>query len=109
MVSKAVARAVASEHCSRTTAQRAGLDPRPLPCATGYADDVRSRRTAGVAVHCGGGPAVQTTRHVWGRLGFDAGNKTLGACRVGNRTRKSTVATFIVANDETYGDYALAA
>ena len=29
-----------------------------------------------------------------GRLGFDAGCETLGACRVGNRTRKSTVATF---------------
>ena len=40
---------------------------------------------------------------VWGRLGFDAGSETLGACRVGNRTRKSTVATFIVANDDTYG------
>jgi len=40
---------------------------------------------------------------VWGRLGFDAGSETLGACRVGNRTRKSTVATFIVANDAHYG------
>lgn len=29
-----------------------------------------------------------------GRFGFDAGDETLGACRVGNRTRKSTVATF---------------
>lgn len=48
---------------------------------------------------------------VRGRLGFDAGSETLGACRVGNRTRKSTVATSIVANDETYGEesYALAA
>jgi len=36
--------------------------------------------------------------------------KTLGACRVGNRTRKSTVATFIVANDDNYGaEYKLAA
>lgn len=47
---------------------------------------------------------------VWGRLGFDAGSETLGACRVGNRTRKSTVATFIVANDENYGaEFKLAA
>jgi len=39
-----------------------------------------------------------------------AGSETLGACRVGNRTRKSTVATFIVANDENYGaEYKLAA
>ena len=44
-----------------------------------------------------------------GRLGFDAGCETLGACRVGNRTRKSTVATSIVANDENYGATALAA
>jgi len=45
-----------------------------------------------------------------GRLGFDAGSETLGACRVGNRTRKSTVATFIVANDENYGaEFKLAA
>src|SRR3989338_4736061 len=39
----------------------------------------------------------------WGRLGFDAGYKTLGACRVGNRTRKSTVAQSIIANDDNYG------
>jgi len=42
-------------------------------------------------------------------LQYDAGSETLGACRVGNRTRKSTVATFIVANDENYEGYALAA
>ena len=49
-------------------------------------------------------------RQVRGRLGFDAGCETLGACRVGNRTRKSTVATSIVANDENYGqEFAIAA
>jgi len=37
------------------------------------------------------------------RKRVDAGSETLGACRVGNRTRKSTVATFIVANDAHYG------
>jgi len=31
---------------------------------------------------------------LWGRLGFDAGSEARGACRLGNRSRKSTVATF---------------
>lgn len=36
----------------------------------------------------------ENTQQSRGRFGFDAGDETLGACRVGNRTRKSTVATF---------------
>ena len=38
----------------------------------------------------------------WGRLGFDAGINTKGACREGSNSRKSITATYIVANDDNY-------
>jgi len=40
------------------------------------------------AVHCTRTLQAEVPR---GRSGFDAGNKTWGACRVGNRSRKSAV------------------